>query len=57
MTFHAGKLVTNKHQSTVFIVVSRDKTSEILVKLLTDNGYQVKHFKTAVALQDYLATL
>jgi hypothetical protein len=52
LTFKTGELCThNKPENTIFNIVSRDKTSEILVKILQDKGYKVIHYTSSKSFE------
>lgn len=65
ITYTVGKLVDkllnesprNTTQPTAFIIVSRDKSSSILVHMLQKEGFCVLHFKTASAFTQYITQL
>lgn len=53
MTFTACRL-SLAYPEKKFIIVSRDKSSEIIVKLLQLNGHKVEHFKSNCDIDDVL---
>ncbi len=57
LTFQAGMDITSAKTDDIFVIVSRDKSSEALVKLLTMKNFTVKHFKNSRDFEDYLESL
>jgi len=46
MTYHVAKMSCNMPKSTIFIIISRDKSSSVLADLLKKDGFQLNIFKS-----------
>jgi hypothetical protein len=57
MTFIAAKLVTDLPTTTIIIIGSRDKTSDVLTQILRSYHYRVFHAKSAVDMEKVLNSI
>lgn len=56
MSYYAGQL-TKTHYAKKYILLSRDKASATLAKLLEADGFMVKHFKDVSSFHSFIESL